>query len=158
MISATHLFLFYAQAGPLIQNFYKARVAAARMALVWNRATNSPLDSSNTKLEKVRGKLNVQEVTFCYPSRPDVEVLSGFSLLVAAGRQVALVGGSGCGKSTLVALVERFYDPQQGTICLDGVDIRTLNLRWLRQQVRKTGGGRGGRGGSLTSYKSLEPD
>jgi ABC-type multidrug transport system fused ATPase/permease subunit len=62
---------------------------------------------------------------------------SGLSLVVPAGRQVALVGGSGCGKSTLVALVERFYDPQQGSICLDGLDIRTLNLRWLRQQVRE---------------------
>ena len=56
------------------------------------------------------------------------------------------MGGSGCGKSTLVALVERFYDPQQGAISLDGVDIRTLNLRWLRQQVRGLEGGRRGEG------------
>ncbi len=48
----------------------------------------------------------------------------------------ALVGESGCGKSTIIGLIERFYEPQEGAVTLDGYDIRTLNLKWLRRQVR----------------------
>ena len=71
------------------------------------------------------------------PTRPGTRVLSGFDLSVPAGRTVALVGESGSGKSTVVALVERFYDPLEGAVLLDGVDLRSLNLRWLRSQVRR---------------------
>ena len=64
-----------------------------------------------------------------------------FSLRVPAGKTVALVGSSGSGKSTVVSLVERFYDPLEGAVLLDGVDIRSLRLSWLRAQV---GGEMGG--------------
>jgi ABC-type bacteriocin/lantibiotic exporter with double-glycine peptidase domain len=57
-------------------------------------------------------------------------------VFVGAGKTVALVGESGSGKSTVVGLIERFYDPAAGAVLLDGRDIRTLNVRWLRQQVR----------------------
>ena len=83
-----------------------------------------------------------------------------FNLLVSAGSTVALVGESGSGKSTVVGLIERFYDPEKGAVLLDGVDIRTLNLHWLRDRIGLVGqepvlfnmtvevGGRvGGRGG-----------
>jgi ABC-type transport system involved in Fe-S cluster assembly fused permease/ATPase subunit len=53
-----------------------------------------------------------------------------------AGKTVALVGESGSGKSTVVGLIERFYDPLEGRVMLDGVDIRSYNVKWLRQQVR----------------------
>ncbi len=56
-----------------------------------------------------------------------------------AGKTVALVGSSGSGKSTVVALIERFYDPLSGSVRLDGVDIRTLKLSWLRSQVGRMG-------------------
>jgi ATP-binding cassette subfamily B (MDR/TAP) protein 1 len=61
--------------------------------------------------------------------------LDGFSLKIESGSTVALVGPSGCGKSTVVTLLERFYDPQDGTITLDGHDLRDLNIRWLRHQI-----------------------
>ena len=64
-----------------------------------------------------------------------LQVLKGFSLHIKAGQTVALVGKSGCGKSTIVQLLQRFYDPQQGSITIDGLDIRHLNINWLRQHI-----------------------
>jgi len=54
---------------------------------------------------------------------------------VENGKTVALVGSSGCGKSTVVQLLQRFYDPLSGTVLVDGLDIRELNIRWLRQHI-----------------------
>lgn len=65
----------------------------------------------------------------------DILVFRDLNLVIEAGTNVALVGESGSGKSTIVGLVERFYDPLRGAVLLDGVDIKTLNLRWLRSKV-----------------------
>ena len=62
-------------------------------------------------------------------------VLQGLNISVSPGQTLALVGSSGCGKSTAVSLVERFYDPFSGNLTLDGVDLKMLNIRWLRSQV-----------------------
>ena len=62
-------------------------------------------------------------------------VLNGLSLEVKVGQTAALVGASGCGKSTTVQLLQRFYDPSEGMITIDGQDIRTLNIKWLRQHI-----------------------
>jgi len=85
--------------------------------------------------EKVSGEVAVRSVSFSYPSRPDVEVLHELSVSVKPGQTLALVGPSGCGKSTVVSLIERFYDPQNGSLALDGSDLRDLNLHWLRSQI-----------------------
>ena len=74
-------------------------------------------------------------VGFAYPSRPGVAALEGFALRVAPGERVALVGPSGAGKSTLFALLLRFYDPQQGRICIDGIDIREMNPQEARRLI-----------------------
>ena len=76
-----------------------------------------------------------RNIFFKYPSRPDVKVLNGLTLDVPAGKTVALVGSSGCGKSTCIQLVQRFYDPAEGEVTLDGVDIRRLNVGWLRDNI-----------------------
>jgi len=78
-------------------------------------------------------------VVFAYPSRREQLVCQGYNLTVEAGTTVALVGSSGSGKSTAVSLVERFYDPDSGVVRLDGVDLRELNVRWLRQQIGLVG-------------------
>ena len=70
-----------------------------------------------------------------HPGLADVRIFKHFDLEVPAGSTVALVGESGSGKSTVIGLIERFYDPEKGAVLLDGVDIRTLQLRWLRQQI-----------------------
>ncbi len=88
-------------------------------------------------LPAVRGGSAVafENVTFNYPSRPKQAALSGFSLQVRAGETVALVGPSGAGKSTVFQLLLRFYDTQQGSVCIDGVPVREAALQALRQRV-----------------------
>ena len=95
--------------------------------------------AGTTPSAAVRGEVEVRDVTFAYPSAPEHLVCRGYSLLVPAGKTVALCGPSGAGKSTIVLLLERFYDPQAGSVRLDGVDIKTLNVRWLRQQLGLVG-------------------
>ena len=79
--------------------------------------------------------IEFKDVHFCYPSRPDVKIMSGFNLKIMKGETVAFVGPSGCGKSTIMQLIQRFYDPDQGTIQIDGHDLKTLNLRDTRRQM-----------------------
>ncbi|KAJ6381734.1 hypothetical protein OIU77_030412 [Salix suchowensis] len=90
---------------------------------------------SGLELESVTGLVALKNIDFAYPSRPDAPILNNFSLNVPAGKTIALVGSSGSGKSTVVSLIERFYDPNSGQVLLDGHDIKTLKLRWLREQI-----------------------
>jgi ABC-type multidrug transport system fused ATPase/permease subunit len=95
----------------------------------------SSSSSSLVTLPEVRGDVTFRDIAFAYPSRPDQPVLEGCSLVVPAGKTVAVVGGSGSGKSTLAALLTRQYDPAGGAVLLDGVDIRGLDPSWLRGRV-----------------------
>ena len=79
--------------------------------------------------------LALEQVSFRYPSRPETAALDDFSLEIAAGRSLALVGPSGAGKSTVFELLQRFYDPQEGRVSLDGADIRELGLKQLREHI-----------------------
>jgi ATP-binding cassette subfamily B protein len=85
--------------------------------------------------EPARGAVRFEGVTFCYPSRPDQPALCDFSLAVEPGETVALVGPSGAGKSTVFQLLLRFYDPQQGKVTLDGVDLRRADLDAARARI-----------------------
>jgi ATP-binding cassette subfamily B protein len=82
-----------------------------------------------------QGTLELKDLTFSYPSRPDTPALNSISLLVKPGESVALVGPSGAGKSTLFDLVLRFYDPQSGSLSLDGINIRELDPKELRRHI-----------------------
>ena len=84
---------------------------------------------------RAQGELRFDNVTFHYPSRPDSAALHAFSLHVRPGETVALVGPSGAGKSTVLQLLLRFYDPQQGGITLDDIDLRNLDPQALRGQI-----------------------
>lgn len=77
----------------------------------------------------------LHNIKFTYPARPEVQVLKGLQLRVEQNQTLALVGSSGSGKSTVVGLLERFYDPSDGYIALNGADIRGLNIRWLRSKI-----------------------
>ncbi|NXU25414.1 ABCBB protein, partial [Thalassarche chlororhynchos] len=81
------------------------------------------------------GEIEFHNVTFHYPSRPDVKILDNLNMVIKAGETTAFVGASGAGKSTTIQLIQRFYDPTDGMITLDGHDIRSLNIQWLRSQI-----------------------
>ena len=83
----------------------------------------------------VRGTIDIAGVAFCYPSRPDSPALSAFNLNVAPGETVALVGPSGAGKTTVFQLLLRYYDPQAGTLCLDGVNLAEADPTALRRHI-----------------------
>ena len=82
-----------------------------------------------------RGALHFDNVTFHYPTRPNTAALEDFSLSVEPGQTVALVGPSGAGKSTVFAMLLRFYDPQSGSVNVDGIDLRSLTLPDLRGAI-----------------------
>jgi ATP-binding cassette subfamily B protein len=85
------------------------------------------------ELPRVRGALELKHIGFAY--NPDEPVLRDVSLSIPAGQTVAIVGATGAGKSSLVGLLARFFDPQQGQVFLDGIDIRRLDLQSLRRAV-----------------------
>jgi ATP-binding cassette, subfamily B, bacterial len=85
--------------------------------------------------QPVRGEITLDNVVFHYPSRPDAPALNGISLTVKPGETVALVGPSGAGKSTILQLLERFYDPQSGSLQLDGQDLRSLSRSDFRANM-----------------------
>ncbi|CAL4909395.1 unnamed protein product [Urochloa decumbens] len=114
----------------------KAKEAASSIfALIDRKSKIDPSSDDGTVLADVAGELELRHVCFSYPSRPEMQIFRDLNLRIPSGKTVALVGESGCGKSTIIALLERFYDPDSGTITLDGVDIRTLRVSWLRQQM-----------------------
>jgi ATP-binding cassette subfamily B (MDR/TAP) protein 1 len=91
--------------------------------------------SAGKTLPNVQGSIELRGIKHVYPSRPEVVVMKNVNLVIPAGKVTALVGASGSGKSTAVGLIERFYEPIGGQVFLDGEDIQTLDLKWLRQQM-----------------------
>ncbi|KAJ8647030.1 hypothetical protein MRB53_000053 [Persea americana] len=116
--------------------FSKGKASGYKLVEMISQKPSIIQDPSGGKcLSEVKGNIEFKEVTFSYPSRPDIIIFRDFSIFFPAGKTVAVVGGSGSGKSTVIALVERFYDPNQGQVLLDDVDIKTLQLWWLREQM-----------------------
>ncbi|WCJ27550.1 ABC transporter family protein [Euphorbia peplus] len=87
-----------------------------------------PDQSKSSEHKRITGKVDFQNVKFNYPLRPEVTVLNSFSLHIEAGLKVALVGPSGAGKSSILALILRFYDPQEGKVLIDEKDIKTCQI------------------------------
>uniref|UniRef100_A0A8C2AK09 Bile salt export pump n=1 Tax=Cyprinus carpio TaxID=7962 RepID=A0A8C2AK09_CYPCA len=124
------------QASPCLEAFASGRGAAT---IIFETIDRKPeidcLSEAGYKLNKVKGDLEFHNVTFHYPSRPEVKILDQLNLQVKSGETTAFVGPSGAGKSTAIQLIQRFYDPKEGMVTLDGHDIRGLNIQWLRSLI-----------------------
>jgi subfamily B ATP-binding cassette protein MsbA len=107
--------------------------AADRIFFFIDKEPRVSANSMGPRLERHSSSIVFQNVCFSYT--PDHPILTGVDLTVKHGETIALVGKNGCGKSTLLGFLARFYDPDHGTVMVDGIDLRVANLRSLRKQV-----------------------
>ncbi|KAL3803461.1 hypothetical protein ACHAWO_002469 [Cyclotella atomus] len=126
-----------------IAKVFEGLGASGRVFYLLDRIPQIPKPPSSSDEEKddaikpaeMVGNVEFEDVSFSYPSRPSQPVLQDVSLTIPANTTTALVGSSGSGKSTIVALLQRFYDINEGRITIDGHDLKTLDLRWLRKHI-----------------------
>ncbi|KAI0518593.1 hypothetical protein KFK09_006029 [Dendrobium nobile] len=124
------------QASPCLSSFVAGQAAAFKIFETINRKPE--IDAENTEgktLEDIHGNIEFQNVCFSYPARPREQIFKDFSLVIKSGTTVALVGESGSGKSTVISLIERFYDPQDGDVLIDNINLKELQLRWIRGKI-----------------------
>jgi ATP-binding cassette subfamily B (MDR/TAP) protein 1 len=139
MMAMTGLMPAIMKMGALADMKVCTRAAVKLFALFDRTPAIDNLDTTPGAEPNVLGAIELRDITFAYPTALDQLVCKGYSLSIAAGQTVALCGPSGSGKSTAINLIERFYDPLSGVVLLDGVDIKTLNVRWLRAQFGYVG-------------------
>ncbi|GMF57692.1 unnamed protein product [Phytophthora fragariaefolia] len=126
-----------AQISPNVTAVSKAAGAAEELFAILDTASaiDAEKEGEGVIPDTCEGKIEAVNVNFTYPSRPEAQILRDYNVTIEPGQTVAFAGASGGGKSTLIALIERFYDPTSGTIYLDGRDVKTLNVKWLRSQI-----------------------
>jgi len=124
------------QASPSLAAFAAGQAAAFKMFETIKRQPDiDAYDSSGQRLDDISGDIELREVCFNYPSRPDEQIFNKFSISISSGTTAALVGQSGSGKSTVISLIERFYDPQAGEVLIDGINLREFQLKWIREKI-----------------------
>ncbi|CAG5040900.1 unnamed protein product [Parnassius apollo] len=124
---------------PHIEAMASARASAAAIFSVVDRKPVIDSLSEEGNKPELDGELELKDIYFRYPARPDVQVLNGLSLKIHRNETVALVGASGCGKSTVLQLLQRMYDPEAGAALASGHDLRSLNVRHLRKHIAVVG-------------------
>ncbi|KAI8086524.1 P-loop containing nucleoside triphosphate hydrolase protein [Halteromyces radiatus] len=124
------------QLPPNISAVSSAAGAAYKIFATIDRVPEIDSDSKEgLTLEKVHGDIEFRDIKFVYPTRPDITILKKLNLKIHPGMTVAFVGPSGSGKSTSISLLQRFYDPIEGQVLLDGKDLKDYNVAWLRRQI-----------------------
>ncbi|KAK0395277.1 hypothetical protein QR680_001199 [Steinernema hermaphroditum] len=129
---------FLGLVSPHLMVLLSARVAAGSIYSTIDRRPKIDVYSEEgrrLKDEDVEGRVEFKGVHFRYPTRKEAKVLNGLNLVIEPGQTVALVGHSGCGKSTSVGLLTRLYECEAGEVLLDGADVKSLNIQWLRNVV-----------------------
>ncbi|KAI7851625.1 putative ABC transporter protein [Circinella umbellata] len=128
------------QVPPNLSAVSSACGAAHKIYMTIDRVPEIDPDSENGSIpEKLHGEIEFKNVKFKYPTRPDLMILKDLSLKIRPGKTVAFVGASGSGKSTAIQLLQRFYDPIEGEVMLDGKNLTSYNVRWLRQHIGVVG-------------------
>ncbi|KAI5291614.1 mitochondrial chaperone [Ascosphaera aggregata] len=129
--------LILSQVAPFLQLFDASAAAFAKLEKDINHPSKIDGTAVNIggTLPQVSGDIKLTDVSFSFPSRPDYLALDNISIHCPAGKNTALVGLSGSGKSTVAGLVARLYDPSQGTVTLDGHDMKHLNVHFLRSYM-----------------------
>ncbi|KAJ3533044.1 hypothetical protein NM208_g8157 [Fusarium decemcellulare] len=121
---------------PQIPSIANAAAAASELFKIFDKPSLlDPLSEEGKKPETCHGHIELENVSFSYPSRPTAKVLQNLSLTLPAGKTTAIVGASGSGKSTMIGLLERWYNPTSGRLLIDGTDITQLNVKWLRTEI-----------------------
>ncbi|KAI0502654.1 hypothetical protein KFK09_017610 [Dendrobium nobile] len=129
-----------AEAGAMTMDLINGVGSASIILSILERATQIQPDyHEGHKVDSIKGEIELSNISFSYPSRPRVLVLKSFSISFEAGRSTALVGPSGSGKSTIISLIERFYDPLDGEVRIDGQNIKNYHLRSLRRHIALVG-------------------
>ncbi|XP_026313887.1 multidrug resistance protein homolog 49-like [Hyposmocoma kahamanoa] len=129
-----------AMLGPHLEVFAGAQGAAFNLFKLLERSSKiDALQDAGERPISFKGNIVFDNIYFNYPSRPDVKVLRGLNLSINAGETVALVGSSGCGKSTILQLLQRMYEPDSGTITVDGYQLTDLNLHNYRTSIGVVG-------------------
>lgn len=126
-------------AGPAINSINVAKTTGSLVFGLIDRKVAIDQDDPNAQPHDLKGEIEFKNVTFYYPTRTESPVMIDFSHTFQQGKTTAIVGPSGSGKSTAIQLVERFYDPSQGQILIDGKPLNGINLRNYRQQIGYVG-------------------
>ena len=126
------------QLAPNVQTIKASCAASSDYFTLYERKQKIYISGKNLKPERdsIKGKIEFKNIKFIYPSdKTQRPILNNLNLEIEAGKKVAFVGESGCGKSTTVNLIERLYDPVEGQILIDGIDIKEFNLEFLRNLI-----------------------
>ncbi|TPP59637.1 ATP binding cassette subfamily B MDR TAP [Fasciola gigantica] len=127
--------IFLGNALPTMRYFLSAKTAAQTIYGTIERVPPIDKDADGLIVDNFQGNIQFENVSFVYPTRPEVKILQNFNLTLKSGQTVALVGPSGSGKSTIIHMLQRFYDPEVGNILIEGENIRELNLKTYRAQI-----------------------
>ncbi|KAL6193236.1 hypothetical protein ACLB2K_034320 [Fragaria x ananassa] len=145
LVSSTHLFQVFfilmstgkniADAGSMTSDIARSGKAITSIFAILDRESEISSEELKGVKKSFKGHIDLKNVVFSYPVRPDQMIFKGLNLKIKAGNTMALVGQSGSGKSTVIGLIERFYEPLSGSVFMDGCDIKQYNLKNLRSQI-----------------------
>lgn len=134
LVSAQTIQRSFAHMSELMGSAMRGADAGARV-FQYIRMKPSAVTNTGERPVNIQGSVEFRDVSFSYPTRPEQEILHELSLMIPAGKVVALCGPSGAGKSTIAGLIERFYDPSDGTVYVDGHRLKDLDTAWIRNEI-----------------------